>query len=309
VKKATKRTAKKTAAKAEPAQSAPAAESAVAAPLFAAPVFVAPEADAETKAKPAARRGRGRGAKKVDDDAAETGSESSESSEGSSDDDAVAGETDEQAKRRRRRRGGRGRRRRSDDTEGSDSGNDDDSADDESSDSDSDDDSEGGKRRRRRRRRGADGDLEPSPDDPPNTVVKVREPRGRGRGNNNNDDEVSNVRGSTRLEAKMPGVKFVCWDYLMDGDLWYGVPKGGRPTLIVSEPVVVLHIGDPDKGEKNTISVTVQYEAQPGAQPVERLDISGPNWAKMSREEVKAEADKMRAAGITDDMANDAGKS
>jgi ribonuclease E len=202
VKKAAKKTAKKTAAKAEPASSASAVESAVAAPLFAAPIFVAP--DAETKEKPAARRGRGRGAKKVDDDAAETGSENSESSEGSSDDDAVAGETDEQAKRRRRRRGGRGRRRRSDDAEGSESNSDDDSSDGDSndSDSDSDDDSEGGKRRRRRRRRGADSDLEPSPDDPPNTVVKVREPRGKGRGNNNSDDEVSNVRGSTRLEAK-----------------------------------------------------------------------------------------------------------
>jgi ribonuclease E len=204
VKKAAKKTAKKTAAKAEPASSASAVESAVAAPLFAAPIFVAPDADAETKEKPAARRGRGRGAKKVDDDAAETGSENSESSEGSSDDDAVAGETDEQAKRRRRRRGGRGRRRRSDDAEGSESNSDDDSSDGDSndSDSDSDDDSEGGKRRRRRRRRGADSDLEPSPDDPPNTVVKVREPRGKGRGNNNSDDEVSNVRGSTRLEAK-----------------------------------------------------------------------------------------------------------
>jgi ribonuclease E len=205
VKKAAKKTAKKTAAKAEPTSSASAAESAVAAPLFAAPIFVAPEADAETnsetKEKPSARRGRGRGAKKVDGDAAETGSESSESTEGSSDDDAVAGETDEQAKRRRRRRGGRGRRRRSDDAEGSESNSDDDGSDDESSDSDSDDDSEGGKRRRRRRRRGADSDLEPSPDDPPNTVVKVREPRGKGRGNNS-DDEVSNVRGSTRLEAK-----------------------------------------------------------------------------------------------------------
>ena len=202
VKKAAKKTAKKTAAKAEPASSASAVESAVAAPLFAAPIFVAPDADAETKEKPAARRGRGRGAKTVDDDAAETGSESSESSEGPSDDDAVAGETDEQAKRRRRRRGGRGRRRRSDDSEGGESNSDDDSSDDESNDSDSDDDSEGGKRRRRRRRRGADSDLEPSPDDPPNTVVKVREPRGKGRGNNNSDDEVSNVRGSTRLEAK-----------------------------------------------------------------------------------------------------------
>jgi len=201
VKKAARKATKKTAAKSESSEPAPAAESAVAAPLFAAPVFVAPTADAD--AKPAARRGRGRGAKKIDDDTAETDSESADSSDGNSDDDSVAGETEEQAKRRRRRRGGRGRRRRSDDSEASESGDDDESAEgDSESDSDSDDDSEGGKRRRRRRRRGADSDLEPSPDDPPNTVVKVREPRGKGRGNANNDDEVTNVRGSTRLEAK-----------------------------------------------------------------------------------------------------------
>jgi len=204
-KKAAKKTTKKAAAKAEPNDSAATAESAVAAPLFAAPVFVAPAADAEPTEKPtekpAARRGRGRGARSTVEESTETSAESTESAEGGSDDDAVAGETDEQAKRRRRRRGGRGRRRRSDDAEGSESGTDDEGSDGESSDSDSDDDSEGGKRRRRRRRRGADGDLEPSPDDPPNTVVKVREPRGKGRGGNS-DDEVSNVRGSTRLEAK-----------------------------------------------------------------------------------------------------------
>ena len=210
VKKATKRTAKKTAAKAEPAQSASAVESAVAAPLFAAPVFVTPandgsDSDAAPKERPAARRGRGRGAKSAETESADAGTESTDSSEGSTDgsfdSDAVAGETDEQAKRRRRRRGGRGRRRRSDDGETNES-SDDDSTDEDSAEGDSEDDSEGGKRRRRRRRRGADSDLEPSPDDPPNTVVKVREPRGKGRGNNNSDDEVSNVRGSTRLEAK-----------------------------------------------------------------------------------------------------------
>ena len=54
---------------------------------------------------------------------------------------------------------------------------------------------EGGRRRRRRRRRGASGDAEPSPDDPPNTVVRVREPRKA-------SDEVQGVSGSTRLEAK-----------------------------------------------------------------------------------------------------------
>ena len=48
-------------------------------------------------------------------------------------------------------------------------------------------------RRRRRRRRADAGDGETgSPDDPPNTVVKVREAR----------DEVKSVKGSTRLEAK-----------------------------------------------------------------------------------------------------------
>ena len=55
----------------------------------------------------------------------------------------------------------------------------------------------GSSRRRRRRRRrggGADGDAEGSGDDPPNTVVKVRQPRG--------GDDVTAVKGSTRLEAK-----------------------------------------------------------------------------------------------------------
>jgi ribonuclease E len=57
----------------------------------------------------------------------------------------------------------------------------------------------GGTRRRRRRRRtggdgGEGGDL--SPDDPPNTVVHVREPRKQ------TDDGVRGVKGSTRIEAK-----------------------------------------------------------------------------------------------------------
>ncbi|MDQ3166217.1 MAG: Rne/Rng family ribonuclease, partial [Actinomycetota bacterium] len=53
---------------------------------------------------------------------------------------------------------------------------------------------EGGtRRRRRRRRRGEEGDT--SPDDPANTVVRVREPR-------RTNDEITSVEGSTRLEAK-----------------------------------------------------------------------------------------------------------
>ncbi|WP_242895308.1 Rne/Rng family ribonuclease [Actinomadura litoris] len=50
------------------------------------------------------------------------------------------------------------------------------------------------RRRRRRRRTGADGEAGPQ-DDPPNTVVHVRDARAV-------EDEVQSVRGSTRLEAK-----------------------------------------------------------------------------------------------------------
>src|SRR5690349_11651653 len=53
-----------------------------------------------------------------------------------------------------------------------------------------------GRRRRRKRRRGsaADGPDAPGSDDPPDTVVHVREPNG--------SDDVRSVKGSTRLEAK-----------------------------------------------------------------------------------------------------------
>ena len=61
------------------------------------------------------------------------------------------------------------------------------------------------RRRRRRRRRAGGESIEPGPDDPPNTVVKVRESRVRSRdrkGGLATDDDVQGVRGSTRLEAK-----------------------------------------------------------------------------------------------------------
>ncbi|SIO89678.1 Rne/Rng family ribonuclease [Nocardiopsis sp. JB363] len=144
--------------------------------------------------------------------------------------------TDERPSRRRRRRGGRGRGRsrgpeendsedtdavesdeggakeRHKDTRGTDTkagkGRDETSAD---SDDDSDDDDEHGSSRRRRRRRrrsgsgsasgsgsGSSGNGESTSDDPPNTVVKVREPRQE----RPIEDEVQAVRGSTRLEAK-----------------------------------------------------------------------------------------------------------
>ncbi|WP_460443865.1 translation initiation factor IF-2 N-terminal domain-containing protein, partial [Amycolatopsis cihanbeyliensis] len=68
------------------------------------------------------------------------------------------------------------------------------------------------RRRRRRRRKGGDGDsADGSPqDDPPNTVVHVRESKGEGndkqdkqdKQNDKQRDGVRSVRGSTRLEAK-----------------------------------------------------------------------------------------------------------
>jgi len=117
---------------------------------------------------------------------------------------------DEGSGRRRRRRGGRGRRRKSDESSDSDDSTESDDEPGDGGNADSDDESaeseesanegegtEGGSnsRRRRRRRRRSDGssDSEPSPDDPPNTVVKVREPRNR---------DADTTRGSTRLEAK-----------------------------------------------------------------------------------------------------------
>ena len=91
-------------------------------------------------------------------------------------------------KRRRRSRGGR--RRRKGDNEGDESSADNDS----DGDDDSEDDGNGGTRRRRRRARAGEG-ADASPDDPENTVVRVRNGRTA-------EDEITGVAGSTRLEAK-----------------------------------------------------------------------------------------------------------
>ena len=53
------------------------------------------------------------------------------------------------------------------------------------------------RRRRRKRRRGSADGPELSADDPPDTVVHVREPNGQ-----TSNDDVRSVKGSTRLEAK-----------------------------------------------------------------------------------------------------------
>ncbi len=182
-------------------------------PTFsAAPLFAAPDAEA---AEPVRGRRRAKAEPEPEPEAEaeveaeEEVEEKPEATADASGDDASGdddSDDDDGTRRRRRRRGGRGRRRRSDD--GPDASGDDDSDDDqaESDDSqgDTDDDhgddhgdsDEGGsrRRRRRRRRRNDDGD-EPRADDPPNTVVRVRNGR-------EVDDEVTSVKGSTRLEAK-----------------------------------------------------------------------------------------------------------
>lgn len=158
-----------------------------------------------------------------------------EETEDAADQSSVAEETgdssDDRPSRRRRRRGGRGRgrsrsgedgdgdgdaepaasdkadrsdkqerrRSRAAEVETADASDDDNDGDAESDEDQGEDDRGGSRRRRRRRRRsggGSGGDA--TADDPPNTVVRVREPRAE----KPIEDEVQSVRGSTRLEAK-----------------------------------------------------------------------------------------------------------
>jgi ribonuclease E len=108
------------------------------------------------------------------------------------DDDSDRDATNDGAPRRKRSRGGR-RRRKSDDATAAD-GNDQQGDADESLDGEADGgDGNGTRRRRRRARAGEAADV--APDDPDNTVVKVREGRTA-------EDEITGVAGSTRLEAK-----------------------------------------------------------------------------------------------------------
>jgi len=174
------------------------------------------EQDAESGWTSRRTRGRGRGAR-VRDTAQDDDLFSAESAGAVAEADepegaaavaaAVTGadEAEETASgRRRRRRNTRGRTRADapsdDDADGQGSA-DDASADDSAAEADADgegdadDTSASGRRRRRKRRRGsADGDVL-SPDDPPDTVVHVREAH-------NPADDVRAIKGSTRLEAK-----------------------------------------------------------------------------------------------------------
>jgi ribonuclease E len=140
-------------------------------------------------------------------------------------DEVVAAETEEEpdevrevaaeeatGARRRRRRGRRGRggharedaeEPREDETadDAADDGAPADDADEPAGDADEPDgeSTSSARRRRRRRRKAGAGDAEPGGDDPPNTVVHVRESRNGGSGDG---DGVRGVKGSTRLEAK-----------------------------------------------------------------------------------------------------------
>jgi ribonuclease E len=163
------------------------------------------EAEAEAEAARTSRRRRPRRGEAAEPTAAvvEAEPEVEETDEAEeADDEAGDEEDDSAAARRRRRRGRRGRGRGKGGYDDEDNGDaavaDDAEETDEAEESDDEAGAEadGGvtRRRRRRRRKGA-GDVEAAPDDPANTVVKIREPRPA-------RDEVQGVSGSTRLEAK-----------------------------------------------------------------------------------------------------------
>ncbi|MER7505216.1 Rne/Rng family ribonuclease [Nonomuraea pusilla] len=106
-------------------------------------------------------------------------------------------------RRRRRRRGGRGRGRARERDESDEGEEHEEEGEEEQPEEAQESDSSTSRRRRRRRRRGAEEGAEPSSDDPPNTVVRIRAPRsGRAASLDIATDGVQSVRGSTRLEAK-----------------------------------------------------------------------------------------------------------
>ncbi|MFI6594609.1 Rne/Rng family ribonuclease [Nonomuraea sp. NPDC050536] len=156
-----------------------------------APLFQAPD---PSQAKPA--RPEPQVAEPVDE--AEPEEEDADVEGGDSDQEEEGG-----SRRRRRRRGGRGRGKSRERDEADESDESDEESEDEQQEEDSQEESAGSRRRRRRRRRGGDEGAEPSGDDPPNTVVRIRAPRtGRSSTLETSADGVQSVRGSTRLEAK-----------------------------------------------------------------------------------------------------------
>jgi ribonuclease E len=146
------------------------------------------------------RRRKAAAAAPVEEPVVEEADEDAEETEVDTETEAETVETDEQeegAPRRRRRRGGRGRRRKPGEGDDADDSEESEGEESEGEAAEGDEDDEQGgtsRRRRRRRRRGGNGG-DADGDDPPNTVVRVREPRSR-------SSEVTSVKGSTRLEAK-----------------------------------------------------------------------------------------------------------
>jgi ribonuclease E len=171
------------------------------------------EAEAEAEAARTSRRRRGRrGDAVAAAPVAEAEPEIEEAVEADVDEDQDDEDDDSAAARRRRRRGRRGRGRGRggyDDVddeatepaaEGGDEAEEPEEAEEAEEAEDEAEAEEGVTRRRRRRRtRKGAGEVESAPDDPANTVVKVREPRAP---RERDRDEVQGVSGSTRLEAK-----------------------------------------------------------------------------------------------------------
>jgi ribonuclease E len=211
-KRATRRSAKKDAeapAAETTASDQPAPTDASAAPVAAAVLFQAPEAPPVPRKRTARKRAAEKSAEVPRDDEPateqETRADAGEAAETDKRAETETGEETGEGARRRRRRGGR--RRRKGGAEADDGQQAEDSTEQvekqpeperteetEPAQDEADGSASRTRRRRRRRRSGEDADL--SPDDPANTVVKVREPR------KVSDDEISGVSGSTRLEAK-----------------------------------------------------------------------------------------------------------
>jgi ribonuclease E len=149
-------------------------------------------ADKPAKKQPASRT-RKKAAAKPDHAAEETETSTTGEAPAAEETDAEESADDSEGgtSRRRRRRGGRRRRKGG---EGGENGDDNESDEQSSSEDDADDsESTGSRRRRRRRRAGEDGGD--APDDPANTVVRVRKGR-------TGEDQITSLSGSTRLEAK-----------------------------------------------------------------------------------------------------------
>jgi ribonuclease E len=108
--------------------------------------------------------------------------------------DTVADSEGGEGRRRRRRRGGRRRRRTTADEAPAEAEQEEDEA---TAEVDGDADLTEGPRRRRRRRRRRGEEAVPAPDDPTDTVLRVREPRRQ-----QTSAEVTGIDGSTRMEAK-----------------------------------------------------------------------------------------------------------